>query len=156
MIWENYERYIKQVVNIMNKKVKNPRGYFVVGKRQPCGEIINQFIKELEKQDIITHYINLDQCQDENACMTELKIAKKEIKRYQQSGNQLFLVIETFDRLDTCVMDAVKLLIGCQAVGIEMLVSANRPMVHIVGLTEYLIRMNPSGSIYSECYRYST
>lgn len=113
-------------------------------------------MKELEKQDVITHYINLDKCQDENDCMTELKIAKKQIKKHQQSRKQLFLVIEAFDRLDTRIMDAVKLLIGCQAVGIEILVSANRPMVHIVGLTEYLIRMNPSESVYSECYRYST
>lgn len=85
-----------------------------------------------------------------------MKKAKKEIKKHQQSGKQLFLVIGAFDRLDTRIMDAVKLLIGCQAVGIEILVSANRPMVHIVGLTEYLIRMNPSEGVYSECYRYST
>jgi len=148
MRWENYERYIKQVVNVMNKKVKNPRGYFVVGERQPCEEIINQFIWELEKQDIVTHHINLDKCEDETACITELKIAKKEMKRHHQSGKQLFLVIESFDRLDTRIMDAVKLLIGCQALGIEILVSANRSMVHIVGLTQYMIRMHPSEDIY--------
>ncbi|PGZ57364.1 hypothetical protein COE58_25805 [Bacillus cereus] len=99
MIWENYEIYINQVVNVMNKKVKNTRGYFVVGERQSCHEILKQLRKELEKQDIITHYINLDECQDENSCISELKKAKKQIKKHQQSGNQLFLVIESFDRI---------------------------------------------------------
>lgn len=66
------------------------------------------------------------------------------------------LVIESFDRMDQRKMEAVKLMIACQHLGIDFVVSASSPMVHLVGLTEYMIRMHPSEGIYSECYRYSS
>lgn len=53
-------------------------------------------------------------------------------------------------------MDAVKVLIGSRSLGINLLVSANKRFVHLVGLTEYLVTLNQSNELFSELYRYST
>lgn len=53
-------------------------------------------------------------------------------------------------------MDAVKQLISCQAIGINLLVSANVPLVHLVGLTEYMITIDSTAKVLSKFYRYNT
>ncbi|MBE7106154.1 hypothetical protein FT637_25035 [Bacillus cereus] len=153
MKWDNYNNYINALVDVMRKPVRNARGYLVVGDLKTCTSILQDIKIGLEKEGIMTHYLNFNTCADEDNCIDILKKARKELKKHKNEIKRI-LVMESFDRLDQRVMDAVKILIGCQAVGIEIVVSAAHPMVHMVGLTRYMVKMNPSDEMYSELYRY--
>uniref|UniRef100_UPI003F497AC7 hypothetical protein n=1 Tax=Bacillus multifaciens TaxID=3068506 RepID=UPI003F497AC7 len=152
---EHRERYIKTIANVVKTKRKNTIGYLVVGEKNLCTEIQKDIICALDEQGIISCHLDFYSYDHEDKCIAALKAAKKELSANKDSKQLLILVIESFDRIDTRIMDAVNLLIGCRAVGIHLLVSANTPMVHLVGLTEYLITMNPSEEILSKFYRYS-
>ncbi|PFM65439.1 hypothetical protein COJ48_06210 [Bacillus cereus] len=153
MIWDNYNNYINALVDMMKKSVRNAKGYLVVGEPGICTSILHDIKSVLEKEGIMVLYLNFNTCADEDQCIDILKKARKELKKHKDATKRI-LVMESFDRLDQRVMDAVKILIGCQAVGIEIVVSAAHPMIHMVGLTRYMVKMNPSDEIYSELYRY--
>ncbi|PEF45165.1 hypothetical protein CON22_17950 [Bacillus cereus] len=152
---EKYELYIKQIVDTMTLKGKNKMGYLVVGEKQPNSAMLQDIIEGLEKKGIMSYYVNLNDFDDEESCIATLKKAKERIKSQGHDGKIPMLIIESFDKVDQRKMEAVTILIGCQDAGINFIVSANTPMVHLVGLTQYLIRMHPSKSTYSDCYRYS-
>lgn len=153
---EKYEQYIKQIVGTMLVKGKHKMGYLVVGEKQPSSALLQDIRNELEMKNILSYYVNFNQFDDEESCIVELKKVKNQIQQQKQSEMKPMLVIESFNQLDQRKMEAVTFLIDCQHGGIDFVVSADTPMVHLVGLTHYMIRMNPSESIYSEFYRYST
>jgi len=84
-----------------------------------------------------------------------LKKARKQISSNKQD-RKTFLALTSFERVEKKTMDAVKVLIGSRSLGINLLVSANKRFVHLIGLTEYMVTLNTSDVVFSELYRYST
>lgn len=150
---KKYNQYIKQIIETMLFKRKHKMGYLVVGEKQPSANMLQDIMKKLERKKIASYHVNFNQFDDEEGCILALKKAKKEILKKRE--NMPMLVIESFDRMDRRKIEAIKLIIACQHLGINYVVSASSAMVHLVGLTEYMIRIHPSKNIYSECFHYA-
>ncbi|KMQ09131.1 MULTISPECIES: hypothetical protein [Bacillus cereus group] len=150
------ERYLKQITAVITTKRKYPTGYLVVGEYRLSLEIQKDILDILDHSEVTSSHIDFNNYKDEDECLIVMKKAKKQLSEDRQSGKLLILVITNFDRFNAKKMDAVKQLISCQAIGINLLVSANVPLVHLVGLTEYMITVDSTAKVLSKFYRYNT
>lgn len=153
---EHRERYVKRITDVIATKRKYPTGYLVVGEYDLSLGIQKEIIDALDHEEVVSCHLDFNQYDNEDQCFVALKKAKKELGENRDSEKTLILVITAFDCLDKKYMDAVKQLIGCKAIGINLLVSANVSLVHLVGLTEYMITFDPTSKVLSEFYRYNT
>ncbi|MGI2733871.1 hypothetical protein [Bacillus cytotoxicus] len=150
------ERYVKKIAGVITTKRKYPTGYLVVGEYNLSLEFQNEIIDVLDHEEVMSCHLDFSKYNSEAECLVALKKAKKQLGESRDSGKILILVITAFDCLTKKNMDAVKQLIGCKAIGINLFISANVPLVHLVGLTEYMITFDPTAKVLSEFYRYST
>ncbi|PEM43913.1 hypothetical protein [Bacillus wiedmannii] len=150
------ERYLKQIATVITTKRKYPTGYLVVGEYRLSLEIQKDILDILDHSEVTSSHLDFNNYKDEDECLIVMKKAKKQLNEDRHSGKLLILVITNFDRFNEKKMDAVKQLISCQAIGINLLISANIPLVHLVGLTEYMITVDSTAKVLSEFYRYNT
>ncbi|MFJ8369665.1 hypothetical protein ACIQ61_25930 [Bacillus cereus] len=115
-----------------------------------------ELINILQDNDRLVCHVDFNDYTSETDCLAALKKARKQLSSNKEDGKTLFLVLSSFERVEKRTMDAVKILIGSRSLGINLIVSANKRFVHLVGLTEYLVTMNKSDVVFSELYRYST
>ncbi|MCU5743464.1 hypothetical protein OCC47_19225 [Bacillus cereus] len=115
-----------------------------------------ELINVLQDNDRLVCHVDFNDYTSETDCLAALKKASKQLSSNKEDGKTLFLVLSSFERVEKRTMDAVKILIGSRSLGINLIVSANKRFVHLVGLTEYLVTMNKSDVVFSELYRYST
>lgn len=115
-----------------------------------------ELINILQDNDRLVCHVDFNDYTSETDCLAALKKARKQLSSNKQDGKTLFLSLASFERVEKKAMDAVKILIGSRSLGINLVVSANKRFVHLVGLTEYLVTMNKSDVVLSELYRYST
>ncbi|MEB9506443.1 hypothetical protein P4J13_21145 [Bacillus anthracis] len=153
---EHRERYVKKIAGVITTKRKYPTGYLVTGEYGLTLEFQKEIIDVLDPEEVMSCHLDFNVYDSESDCFTALKKAKKQLGESRESEKILILVITAFDRLSKKYMDAVKQLIGCSAIGINLIISANVPLVHLVGLTEYMITFDSSARVLSEFYRYNT
>ncbi|AZJ24364.1 hypothetical protein CT694_33260 (plasmid) [Bacillus wiedmannii bv. thuringiensis] len=156
MSMECRERYIRQIANILTSKTKHATGCLIEGKDDVCLEFQIELINALQDNDTIVYHVDFNDYISETECLAALKKARKQLSSNKQDGKTLFLSLASFERVEKKTMDAVKILIGSRSLGINLLVSANKRFVHLVGLTEYMVTLNTSDVVFSEIYRYST
>ncbi|MGH0488229.1 hypothetical protein ACQVPJ_28300 [Bacillus mycoides] len=156
MSMECRERYIRQIANILTSKTKHTTGCLIEGEGDVCLEFQKELINALQDNHALVFHIDFKDYISETDCIAALKRARKQLSSNRQDGKSLFLILTSFERVEKKTMDAVKVLIGSRSLGINLLVSANKRIVHLVGLTEYLVTMNKSDKVFSELYRYST
>lgn len=153
---EHRERYVKKIAGVITAKRKYPTGYLVVGEYDLSLEFQKEMVDVLDHNEVVSCHLDFNKYDSETDCIVALKRAKKQLGESRGSGKMLVLVITAFDRLTKKYMDAVKQLIGCKDIGINLFISANIPLVHIVGLTEYMITFDSTAKVLSEFYRYNT
>ncbi|ARX70092.1 hypothetical protein [Bacillus thuringiensis] len=153
---EHRERYVKKIAGVITAKRKYPTGYFVVGEYDLSLEFQKEMVGTLDHNEVVSCHLDFNKYDSEADCIVALKRAKKHLGESRESEKLQILVITAFDRLTKKYMDAVKQLIGCKDIGINLLISANIPLVHIVGLTEYMITFDSAAKVLSEFYRYNT
>ncbi|MFF2884784.1 MULTISPECIES: hypothetical protein [Bacillus cereus group] len=153
---EHRERYVKKIAGVITTKRKYPTGYLVVGEYDLSLEFQKEMKDMLDHEDIVSCHLDFNKYDSEADCLISLKRAKKQLGESRGSEKLLILVITAFDRLTKKYMDAVQQLIGCNAIGINLFISANDPLVHLVGLTEYMITFDSTSKVLSEFYRYNT
>lgn len=152
----NYDSYIKNIVNLINSKRTKATGYLISG-----GTIKER--KSLTK-DIVEHLYNNKEVHIEHIDMIklltdeiridELKRKITALKKQAKVNGNVLLVLESFDAIGKDQrMGAVLKLIGCQSAGINLLISAEDPIVHLVGLSEFLIRLAPLENTLTDVYR---
>ncbi|MCU5725171.1 hypothetical protein [Bacillus toyonensis] len=156
MSMECRERYIRQIANILTSKTKHTTGCLIEGEGDVCLEFQKELINALQDNHTLVCHIDFNDYTSETDCIAALKKARKQISSNKQDGKTLFLALTSFERVEKKTMDAVKVLIGSRSLGINLLVSANKRFVHLVGLTEYMVTLNTSDVVFSELYRYST
>ncbi|MGA5680812.1 hypothetical protein ACPCHR_24425 [Bacillus bombysepticus] len=115
-----------------------------------------ELINILQDNHRLVCHVDFNDYTSETDCLAALKKARKQLSSNKEDGKALFLSLASFGRVEKKTMDAVKILIESQSLGINLVVSANKRFVHLVGLTEYLVTMNKSDVVLSEMYRYST
>ncbi|HFT5903706.1 TPA: hypothetical protein ACGSMF_004881 [Bacillus cereus] len=115
-----------------------------------------ELINILQDNHRLVCHVDFNDYTSETDCLAALKKARKQLSSNKAAGKTLFLVLSSFERVEKRTMDAMKILIGSRSLGINLVVSANKRFVHLVGLTEYLVTMNKSDVVLSELYRYST
>ncbi|ASL62662.1 MULTISPECIES: hypothetical protein [Bacillus cereus group] len=115
-----------------------------------------ELINILQDNHRLVCHVDFNDYTSETDCLAALKKARKQLSSNKEDGKTLFLVLSSFERVEKRTMDAVKILIGSRSLGINLVVSANKRFVHLVGLTESLVTMNKSDVVLSELYRYST
>ncbi|WP_430530626.1 hypothetical protein [Bacillus cereus] len=115
-----------------------------------------ELINILQDNHRLVCHMDFNDYTSETDCLAALKEARKQLSSNKEDGKALFLSLAFFERVEKRTMDAVKILIGSRSLGINLIVSANKRFVHLVGLTEYLVTMNKSDVVFSELYRYST
>lgn len=153
---EHRERYVKKIAGVITTKRKYPTGYLVVGEYDLSLEFQKEMVDTLDHNEVVSCHLDFNKYDSEADCIVALKSAKKHLGKSRESEKMQILVITAFDRLTKKYMDAVKQLIGCKDIGINLLISANIPLVHIVGLTEYMINFDSAAKVLSEFYRYNT
>lgn len=153
---EHRERYVKKITDVIKTKRKYPTGYLVVGEYDFSLGIQKEIIDVLDHEEVMSFHLDFNKYDSEEQCFTALKKMKKQLGEHRDSEKILILVITAFECLSKKYMAAVQQLIGCKAIGINLLVSANVPLVHLVGLTEYMITFDPTSKVLSEFYRYNT
>ncbi|PGM17224.1 hypothetical protein [Bacillus thuringiensis] len=156
MSMEYQERYIRKVANILTSKTKHTTGCLIEGESDVCLEFQIELISALQDNHRLVYHLDFNDYTSETDCLAALKKARKQLSSNKEDGKTLFLVLSSFERVEKRTMDAVKILIGSRSLGINLVVSANKRFVHLVGLTEYLVTMNKSDVVLSELYRYST
>ncbi|WP_255290691.1 hypothetical protein [Bacillus cereus] len=115
-----------------------------------------ELINILQDNHRLVCHVDFNDYTSETDCLAALKKARKQLSSNKEDGKTLFLALTSFECVEEKIMDAVKVLIGSRSLGINLLVSANKRFVHLVGLTEYLVTLNQSNELFSELYRYST
>ncbi|WP_257133743.1 hypothetical protein [Bacillus wiedmannii] len=115
-----------------------------------------ELINILQDNHRLVYHLDFNDYTSETDCLAALKKARKQLSSNKEDGKTLFLSLASFERVEKRTMDAVKILIGSRSLGINLIVSATKRFVHLVGLTEYLVTMNKSEVVFSELYRYST
>ncbi|ARO21769.1 hypothetical protein B2J90_30730 (plasmid) [Bacillus tropicus] len=156
MSMEYQERYIRKVANILTSKAKHATGCLIEGESDVCLEFQIELISALQDNHTLVCHVDFNDYTSETDCLAALKKARKQLSSNKEDGKALFLSLASFERVEKKTMDAVKILIGSRSLGINLIVSANKRFVHLIGLTEYLVTMNKSDLVFSELYRYST
>ncbi|PER62115.1 hypothetical protein [Bacillus cereus] len=156
MSMEYQERYIRKVATILTSKTKHATGCLIEGENNVCLEFQIELVNALKDNHTLVCHLDFNDYTSETDCLAALKKARKQLSSNKQDGKTLFLSLASFERVEQKIMDAVKILIGSRSLGINLVVSANKRFVHLVGLTEYLVTMNKSDVVLSELYRYST
>ncbi|EOO43561.1 hypothetical protein [Bacillus cereus] len=156
MSMEYQERYIRKVATILTSKTKHATGCLIEGESDVCLAFQKELINVLQDNHTLVCHVDFNDYASETDCLAALKKARKQLSSNKQDGKTLFLALTSFERVEKKTMDAVKILIGSRSLGINLIVSATKRFVHLVGLTEYLVTMNKSDVVFSELYRYST
>ncbi|PEM55418.1 hypothetical protein [Bacillus wiedmannii] len=156
MSMEYQQRYIRKVATILKSKTKHTTGCLIEGEGDVCLKFQIELINALQDNHRLVYHLDFNDYTSETDCLAALKKARKQLSSNKESGKALFLVLTSFECMGEKTMDAVKILIGSRSLDINLIVSATKRFVHLVGLTEYLITMNKSDVVFSELYRYST
>lgn len=154
---EGYEKYLKNIVEIINKKRKMGIGYVIVGEQ--TNKLQQDIINVLEEKNvIISSKVNFHDYENEDTCIAALKKAKKQLKDKIDPEKILILSIEHFECLNDKVMAAIRVLMECPDIKINILISSKDLLPHLIGVTEYMISVYPCShkKICSEFFRYST
>jgi len=154
----NYDSYIRNIVNLVNSKRAKATGYLISGgsmndRRSLTWDLIENIAVNdaAEVAHVDLHTIHTDDLR--------IDAIKRKITNLKKSGKSenRFLILESFESIsDEQRMDAVLKLIGCQNSGINLVVSASEPIVHLVGLSEFMIRLLPSEKVLTDVYRLNT
>lgn len=149
-------RYIKKIAHILKSKPKHPTGCLVVGDKIESIVFQKELMDMLQDENTLVAHVDFNEYKNATECIAALKNTRKHLISNKQEGRKLFLVISSFECVEKKMMDAAKVLIASWSASINILVSANKRFAYLVGLTEYMVTIEPSETVYSELYRYKT
>lgn len=148
-------KYIQDVRNLIAQKRSKAIGFLMSGGTNEIRkELLNDILESLQDTNgVVVEHLDLEQFVFEDAKLEAIKRQQLKFKHFTEEQQTKVLILECIDTFSSHTMEVVKLLISCQNLGINLLFSSKSSLVHLVGLSEFIIRVTPSKDIYSDVYR---
>ena len=153
-----FKRYIKEITHLIEEKRVKPTGFLVSGGREfQRSLLVHAIMLGLKESDEMTIApLDLTHFETDDLRVAAIKREQRVLKKSSNKSESKLLVIESLDQLVDHRMVGIRLLISCQSMGIHLLVSPKEPIVHLVGLSDFMIRVLSSEKVFSDVYRLST
>ncbi len=145
---------MKNINNLFNINRSKAIGFLLSGgDYDQRKDMITNLLERFDTNHLMVARLDFNCISNEEEIINKINESKKLLLK---SDRKKLLVIESFNLVTKRRLDVIKKLISCKNSGIDLLISSSESIVHLVGLSEYLIRLYPSDRTYSNLYRLST